>query len=367
MLAVAGLSVACGGKIQPPEPRAVGVGVDEMSTRAMFSTEDDILSLGIFGYSTGTDNFDSTNPEHTPNLFENASAGRATASSDWEYDPVAIWPSNNAEKNTFFAYAPYMADGAVGTDGAFEVPAITSGAPVIKYRVPLNVSEQVDLLYSEYVTTDANGVPTGLNSSVANIDAGTNAGKVLYKMKHAMLWIRFLIATEKMEPAEPTESYTITEFRFIGGNIMAAAAFDLATGTWSADPTFAGTSDGYEGAEYEFDYLSDTPRTITAGNAERLGAALSNSYLMIIPDNFVTGVNETSVELSYTHYDGSGTPSQTEYFVTLPFPDVQVGKPGYMMTYVVKVSTNGAYIEFQDSNTIEKWLEDETERGIDVY
>jgi hypothetical protein len=388
LLAVVVLLAACTddkiGCARPDEPRVVGVGVSEMNTRNYVESADQILSLGIFGYSTGDESFD-PNPAtstHTPNLFENAETTRvdADASTPWIYDPVAVWPSDNAEKNTFFAYAPYMENGTVGTDGYFEVPTVTKGAPVIKYRVPQNISEQVDLLYSEYVSaTDNSGTPTAWNTNVADINATTNSAMVKYTMKHALLWIRFAIATEQMvdgdtttpevdgDPATTGESYTITEFRMIGGNIMATGLFDLGTAQWSADPSV-----GLGSAIYEFDFLSSNPRKIEGaeiGNAVRLGAALggNNSYLMIIPDDFKTETHEISIEMSYTHNDGSASPSETEYFVTMPFPDVPLTGPGSMMIYVVKVSTNGAHIEFQESSTIEKWQEDNDERPIEVF
>jgi hypothetical protein len=383
-LAVAAVSAACANKqpeVTPDDtPRVIGVGVSEMSTRNYVENADQILSLGIFGYSTGGESFDpdSATSTHEPNLFKNVEATRADAdpATQWVYNPVAVWPTDDTANNTFFAYAPYMETGTeIGTegyDGYLEAVA-TTGAPVIKYRVPKNISEQVDLLYSEYVTaTDDDGNPTSWNPKVADIDANTNSGKVLYDMKHALLWMRFRIATEKMvlTPTQNTETYTITEFRFVGGHIVDAAKFDLGTGKWELDPEFAGTDDGYSDVMYEFDFLlNGNYRTIEAGKSERLGAALygNHSYLMLIPDDFKYGTHHTSVEVSYTHNNGSDTSVDEEYFVTLPFPDVEASKPGYMYTYIVTISTAGAYIQFQESSTIEKWLEDESQRGIEVF
>jgi hypothetical protein len=382
MLAVAMVLAACTEDkivcVRPDAPRAIGVGVSEMKTRNYVEGPDQILSLGIFGYTPGTDSFDpdSTTSTHTPNLFNNVNATRTDAgvSTPWVYDPVAVWPSDDAINNTFFAYVPYTETGREigeeGYKGYLEVAA-TTGAPVIKYRVPKNISEQVDLLYSEYVTaTDVAG-GAAATAQVVDINATTNSAMVKYTMKHALIWIRFRIATEQMEPTPTTtqETYTITEFRFIGGHIIDAAKFDLGTGKWELDPAFAGTGDGYSDVIYEFDFLLDgNHRTINAGSSERLGAALdgNESYLMIIPDSFEYDTHHISVEASYTHNDGSGNPSNDEYFVTLPFPDVEA-KSGYMYTYVVTISTAGAYIDFQESSTIEKWQEDNQKRPIEVF
>jgi hypothetical protein len=376
LLVMAGMLSACGEKpaerVSPPLVlRGIGVGVDEMETRmGRYDSLENLLSIGIFGYSTGTDPFDPTpaTSTHTPNLFNNAQATRTVTKegttsilSEWSYSPVALWPRDTDVNNTFFAYAPYMESGQkVGTDGYFEVEA-TTGAPVLKFRPPQNVSEQVDLLYSE------------LNNNVSNINVETNDGEVLYRMKHAMLWVRFVIATRDMNGngGADGEFYTITEFRFIGGHIMAAAAFDLGTATWKPDPAFAGTNDGYEGAVYEFDYLYDHPLEVKAGEVTRLGASLNRSYLMMIPDNFVTDTNETSVEISFLHYPGEkaveGEAYESEHFVSIPFPDVKMGEPGNTLVYVVRVSTSGTYIEFKGSSTIQEWLEDGTSYEEEVF
>lgn len=340
-------------------PKVVGLSVDGALTKGEVTTDkDDILSLGIFGYSTGTENFDHTNPLHTPNLFANREAARANAISPWVYNPVAVWPSDMTEKSTFFAYSPYEPVFPDDSDGEFEVPTVNSGYPKIHYRVPSKVSEQIDLLYSEY------------NADVTNINYGTNTanpGHVKYNMKHAMLWLRFLIATvQETDGTNPNpESYTITEFYMSGGNIMAAGEFNMGTASWSPIDGIGPNQDGYESATYEFDYLWDDPLVVPANATQPLGG--TTRCLMMIPHNFVTSVNLTSVAISYTHDDGSTNPSDTEYYVTLPFPDVQLGRPGYVMTYVVKVSTSGAWITFQEENTIEKWLEDTTDRPIEVF
>jgi hypothetical protein len=346
--------------------RVIGVAVGEIKSRAtVIETASEILSLGIFGYSTDTEDFDPTNPDHTPNLFFNTPATRADALSPWVYDPVAVWPSEDTQKSTFFAYSPYRENGAVGSTGYFEVPSLSSGAPLIKYRTPRMVSEQVDLLYSEYVTAEG-----GLNPNVANINATTNSGGVvLYNMKHALLWLNFVIATEDMDPSNPDETYFITEFTMLGGNIMAAASLDLGTGVWSPDPEFSGDADGYENILYEFDYLKGTgnAQPITAGQIVSIGGG-GTDCLMIIPDSFKTSDNLTSVGLSYTHdTDSVFDPADTKYHVQLPFPDVKLDTPGMVMTFVVKISTNGASIEFQNSSVIEKWIENSDYRQIAVF
>ena len=343
-------------------PKAVGLSVDDAQTRGdVTSSADQILSLGIFGYSTGTEDFNASNPLHTPNLFADREATRENVASvltPWTYDPVALWPSDLNEKNTFFAYSPYQPEFPTDSDGEFVVSAASPGYPRISYRVPSMVSEQVDLLYSEF------------NADVKNINYNTNTvhpGHVKYNMKHAMLWIRFIITTvDETGGSNPyPETYTIKEFSFTGGNIITAGTFDMGTAAWSADPAFSGDADGYEAATYEFDHLEGAPLIIPAGQTVPLTGA--TECLMMIPQNIVQATNLTTVYVLYTHNDGSGSPKTTELYKTIPFPDVQLGHAGTVMTYIVKVSTSGAWITFRDDNTIEKWLQDPTDRPIETF
>lgn len=353
--------------------QAIGFSVADKVTRSVTMNASDILSLGIFGYSTGDEDFNPNNTAHTPNLFANRKAARTEESSvltPWTYAPAAAWPSDDTEKNTFFAYSPYMDEFPTGSMTVITGES-SSGYPQIYYKVPSKVSEQVDLLYSEYFVSD-NGTPPVLTPSpdVSNINYNTNTanpGYVKYTMKHATIWIRFLIATvQEADVITPEpESYTVTEFYMVGGNIVAGGVFDMGAATWRPAPEMVG-SDGYEAVTYEFDHLWDEPLVVPAGDTAPLTGV--EDCLMMIPQDFVTSENLTSVAISYTHDDGSGSPSNTEYYVTLPFPDVKLGRAGYVMTYVVKLSTSGAWIEFQNDNTIEKWLEDNTTpREIDVF
>jgi hypothetical protein len=376
LLAVAGALPACADKSrhEPAEdsPRVVGISVGETkSTRAdMVDSADDILSLGIFGYSTGAESLDGT--KHSPNLFSNAEATRANASSPWTYSPVAVWPSDLNAKSSFFAYSPYRVNGAVGSDGSFEVTEVTVGYPVIRYRTPSKVSEQIDLLYSDFVTAEDASTAGDGTLQVVDMNAGTNSGEVKYTMKHALVWINFLIATELMLDPEtyPDESYFITELTMLGGNIISYGEFNLGTGTWSA----VGEN---EEILYDFDYLRDgsDANRVKAGTMRAVGSLGHTDIdgladcLMIIPHSFSTDEHLVSVGISYTHNTtGVFSDTDTKYHIQLPFPDVALDTPGLVMTFVVKISTDGASIDFQDSSTIEEWLDTDTElREVDVY
>lgn len=367
---------------EPPEPfpylppieeaHSIGVRVEGVQSKGeVISSPNQILSLGIFGYSTGTDDFDHTNPAHKPNLFANREVTRSVIDeeteslSPWVYDPVSFWPSNDNEKNTFFAYAPHE---NLFPDGPLTVVTDEDsyGYPIIQYTVPETISEQIDVLYSEY------------NDNVKNINYNdTNSGRVKYKMKHAMVWIRFIIAAvievvdeDTGEPIEDSgETYTILEFNFVADRIINTAQFNLGTGTWSIMPEIG--DDGYESGFYEFDHLYEEDEegnfgmTVPAGFTAPLGG--TTTCLMMIPQNIVMSENFTSVNVLFTHDNGSENPINTEFYQTMPFPDVRLTSAGSVMTYVVKLSTKGSHIEFVEENTIDKWLEDEEEREVEVF
>lgn len=372
----------------PTKPRTVGLSVDggALTRRASLSFPDEIRSMGIIGYSTGKEDFDASDASlHEPNLFYNLEATRAViteavpADGDdprvpavldaWVYDPVAIWPTDDEEKNTFFAYAPFHEyDFGDEWGGAINIilKNETSGPPQIEYTVPEIVGEQVDLLYSEY------------NADVRNINYeytkqnGYTPGHVKYKMKHALLWLRFIIApvketiTEETPTGNANERYFITEFYLNAGSIINTCVFDIASGTWDVanatpEPVF-----------YDFEFLSTGAAEFKAGVTAPLTAR--DECMMIIPQSFVYTTNLMTLNVSYHHdADGAYDPDDpdpdddTEYYATVPFPDVKLTSAGTVMTYIVKISTSGVRIDFDSMNTIEEWLKDEGYYEVEVF
>lgn len=124
--------------------------------------------FGVFGYYTNADNYDQT---FTPNFMYNQlvkfNAGK------WEYSPVKYWPnehgtqaaSDDADKVSFFAYAPYVSvnvsSGKPNGDGsiyAADNGDVTSGIvgltknnatgdPMVQFISTAYTDKQVDLLW----------------------------------------------------------------------------------------------------------------------------------------------------------------------------------------------------------------------------
>lgn len=348
------------GKPLPEEdtPKAIGFAVDQLQTRGSTITDpDDILSLGIFGYSTGSDNFDPNSATALPNIFWSTPVERTDANSDWVYDPVAYWPMELSTKNTFFAYSPFFDRFPEDSFHPVSDPS-DPGPPMLYYRVPEDLSDHVDLLYSV------------LNSDVENINHTTNDGKVKYTMRHALLWIRFLVApmaAEASENEDPNAYYTIFEFNMFG-NLATSGTFNMATGRW----TLGNLEDVY----YVFDKVYDNHLDVRLNEIK----AVSDNCLMLIPQNITSSENDAYINLMF-RYNSDGTPggqNDTEFYITAPFPDVNLGGPkldpddgttsgGSVMTYIVRLSRSGVIVEFHSTNTIEEWLENLEEREITVF
>ena len=198
--------------------------------------------FGVFAYQT-TDDYDNMDPTTSPsniapNFMYNQQITWNSSNNYWTYDPVKYWPngidaangganpsntatSDNADKLSFFAYAPYkaMADfttpgtGTAGTDfptalsagsnfktasGTNGIIAMTTneftGNVWVKYLMPnATETEVVDLLWGTNGKTSYNETDGG-NPTLAAIGTGYNMNltkqivgeKVKFLFKHAL-------------------------------------------------------------------------------------------------------------------------------------------------------------------------------------
>lgn len=181
--AVAALFAACSSddlavKEQPQvqtEPGAVGFEayLQKATTRAGYASADmDLTQLkkaesenggfGVFGYYTDNHDYDQT---ALPNFMYNQ--GVFHSSSSWSYSPIMYWPneygynaeSDDFDKVTFFAYAPYVdvtpATGKLRSvaDKADEWGIVgmtrnsNAGDPILKYIATFDNKTAVDLLW----------------------------------------------------------------------------------------------------------------------------------------------------------------------------------------------------------------------------
>ena len=158
--------------------------------------------FGVYGYEN--DGYSSSSSE--PTLFGGAnkkvtfvSGGTAPTTSldhpgSWEYDGTKTWAAG--KKYTFFAYAPYMAEG--GTAPGITSVSAGNGDPTIAYTVADNPANSVDLLWGVRTdTSDKSGKPW------IDVQKGQTASAVLFTFYHALCAVGFhaqVIVDQKNDP-----------------------------------------------------------------------------------------------------------------------------------------------------------------------
>ena len=216
---------------QPSVANRLAVGFDAYtgrattgSTRAGFSgdltdallqdnTANGANGFGVFAYYTDLKKYDQT---YVPNFMYNTHVTYDSGSSAWTYSPLMYWPneygsnatSDDEDKVSFFAYAPYVAHasaaaGSVTGDATSGITGFsrntTTGDPLVKYITAFG-GTPVDLCWgvvgdSDTGTTDwtrtqggtqsfANGKPWLDVERPSGLTAAT--GAVKFNFRHAL-------------------------------------------------------------------------------------------------------------------------------------------------------------------------------------
>lgn len=165
-------------------------------TTANLATSED--GFAVFAYYTQTSDWAATDK---PNFMYNQQVrniasydsnpsdySAARFPSGWYYTPLKYWPNGqnsteyaaagtSADKLSFFAYAPYIAETDVNTipaagEGITDLSANSdAGIPTIDFAVPSKVEEQIDLLWA---------------NPVLNVTKQALSGRVAFTFKHAL-------------------------------------------------------------------------------------------------------------------------------------------------------------------------------------
>ena len=194
------------------------------TTRATYGTQTTATlktdGFGVFAYYTDAASYGSS---AIPNFMYNT---KVTYSTDkWTYSPLKYWPNNHGgaaasddvDKVSFFAYAPYMAvTPSTGVPTAY-VPAegqgITkvsknndAGDPLVSFTVPSKGSEQIDLLWGVAKTTGTGALVEGTDPVVAgmpfvNMTKQKTGGSIKYLFKHALAKLDFKVQAIVDDPS----------------------------------------------------------------------------------------------------------------------------------------------------------------------
>ena len=124
--------------------------------------------FGVFAYYTDLKKYDQT---YVPNFMYNTHVHYDA--SEWTYSPVMYWPneygadatSDDEDKVSFFAYAPWVetgsaAAGSVSGDATWGITGFsrntTAGDPIVKYIASFNPAQSVDLCWGVVGDSEAN-------------------------------------------------------------------------------------------------------------------------------------------------------------------------------------------------------------------
>ncbi len=163
--------------------------VDQTTTTSIQRAQTAGGGFGVFAYYT--DNANYTSNSYYANFMYNQLV--EYKSSAWTYAPVKYWPneygtganSEETDKLTFLAYAPYVtkaaadADAATGTGIVGMVTNAETKDAYVTYKVSTDPAKAVDLVWA---VNNANGLPfTDLTKSSQTITS-----TIPFKFKHAL-------------------------------------------------------------------------------------------------------------------------------------------------------------------------------------
>ena len=243
----------------------------DAQTKATETTAANLAEFGVYGFYTAAVDYASGTTANLMNHVQVTKSGN-----DWTYSPARYW-TNDTDKYTFFAYAPY----SVGKAG---------GAPEISYTVPSALADQKDVIYSvnnRNVTktsckqTDGTYVPFEFKHALSRIAVKANA-----KMYDKATGLE--VTGTPSAGQEYDHTFTIKNIS-LSGKFCTIGTMDLSVpfttaqdGTVSGGPVWTATPSTTD-ITYNLTGAVSQPLTATSYN---FSAEVANNYLMVIPTAF---------------------------------------------------------------------------------
>ena len=153
----------------------------------------DSCTFGVFAYfqegTVGTGTPATWSASRTPNFLFDQKVEYFEG--DYNYSSVRYWPANEENTISFWAYYPYVAYNAdnSGLVKFYSNEACTSaytkssaGLPYVKYTVPSNPDDQIDLLFDGFA-----------NKNKTYDNCTPTPGTVQFNFRHALSWVEFQI------------------------------------------------------------------------------------------------------------------------------------------------------------------------------
>lgn len=223
LAAIAAVTVSCNTKLESDTPKDEPVAVDfsaylnrGVTTKAGVTGELTTTGLqgadagfGVFAYYTADEPYSGASG---PSFMYNEKI--SWDGSKWVYSPIKYWPnefgaaasSDEVDRISFFAYAPYVAvtpsNGMVTGDNTSGIVALSrnsvGGDPIVKYIVSLDPTKCVDLCWG----VSKNGLTNSVDGSNNHVAAGAPyidvvklklGDKIDYDFRHALSAINVTI------------------------------------------------------------------------------------------------------------------------------------------------------------------------------
>ena len=240
LAAMTAVTVSCNTKIESETPKEEKVAVDfsaylnrGVTTKAGVTGELTTTGLqgadagfGVFAYYTADEPYSGASG---PSFMYNEKI--SWDGSKWVYSPIKYWPnefgaaasSDEVDRITFFAYAPYVAvtpsNGMVTGDNTSGIVALSrnsvGGDPIVKYIVSLDPTKCVDLCWG----VSKNGLTNSVDGSNNHVAQGAPyidvvklklGDKIDYDFRHALSAINVTIdaAVDATTPGTDADANT---------------------------------------------------------------------------------------------------------------------------------------------------------------
>lgn len=247
-----------------------------------------LTNFGVFASYTAETDFSDNSPLNF--MFNQLVTGSTGGS--WTYSPKKYWPTDQDEKISFFAYAPYA------TDKCIKVSSVNShlGCPVINYTLDKDILDQAEDFVADVLVNEIR--------TSSSADGDGNQRDVKFNFMHELTRVAFFAQLDRKAydagDGNLQTQVNIKNITFGGTNLVTSAdytfaAYDNTRGTWNA--TISGSNldvtkliertNENLGEYVEWGYrLKDT-------NGQNLFG--EGDYLFLIPMNGVTGISAQNV------------------------------------------------------------------------
>lgn len=282
-----------------PQDNAIEFGTyigRDAQTKGVVLNNGNLLNFGVFASYTNETDWSNI----MPNFMFNQEVSRTEISSPWTYSPKKYWPTNQGDKISFWAYAPYA---TAGNGITVTSVAGATGTPILTYTLQeANLASQADL------TTN---VKMNVTKGATVDDPDGSAREVEFTLKHELT--RVAISAKLDKNIDSNTKVNIKSVTFGGNNFTTKANYTFASttdasGSWNLD----------QNSEKGSLSLAEILKTAAAsgfGTYVTEGVLLSNTtpvplfgennYLFLIPfaDGFDAGEITMTIEYDIVTYD----------------------------------------------------------------